>query len=340
MQIQKRTLLVIVSVLLGCTALGPASEAQPRRARAPQAVLKLVRVEPAGQEVLLVFRVPEALELNCPIQLRIGDLSVQFREIQDANARTARFVVSRELYKAIDSRRHQTVLTSCQGWVANTITYPRLVDVSAPPPYPGVSTRPTPQAGLTLVRVDPEGQDVLLVFRVPEALELNCPMQLRIGDLSIQFREVQDANARIARFVVSRELYKAIDSRRHQTVLTSCYGWVTATITYPRLADVSARPAPQAGLTLMRVDPEGQDVLLVFRVPEALDLNCPMQLRIGDLSIQFREVQDVNARVARFVVSRELYKAIDSRQHQTVLTSCYGWVNATITYPPLSRMRS
>ena len=126
MQMQKRTVLVIVSVLLGCAVMGPASEAQPRRPRAPQAVLKLVRVEPVGQDVLLVFRVPEALDLNCPMQLRIGDLSVQFREMQDANARAARFVMSRELYKAIDSRQHQTVLTSCYGWVTATITYPPL----------------------------------------------------------------------------------------------------------------------------------------------------------------------------------------------------------------------
>ena len=126
MQIQKRTLLVIVSVLLGCAVLAPSSEAQPRRARTTQAVLKLVRVEPAGQDVLLAFHVPAALDLNCPMQLRIGDLSIQFREIHDANARVAHFVVSRELYKAIDSQRHQTVLTSCYGWVNATITYPPL----------------------------------------------------------------------------------------------------------------------------------------------------------------------------------------------------------------------
>jgi hypothetical protein len=81
----------------------------------------------------------------------------------------------------------------------------------------------------------------------------------------------------------------------------------------------------------------GQDVLLVFRVPEELDLGGPMQLRIGDLSVNFRDVQDYNARHATFVVSRELYKAIDNRRHPTVLSSGTGRVEATIAYPPLPR---
>jgi hypothetical protein len=102
----------------------PAVGAQSRRA--PQAVLKLVRVEPVGNDVMLVFRVPETLDLGCPLQLRIGDFSVNFREIQDYNARTARFVISRDLYKAIDNRKHHTVLTSCRGSVAHEITYPPL----------------------------------------------------------------------------------------------------------------------------------------------------------------------------------------------------------------------
>jgi hypothetical protein len=126
MRMQKRTVLVIVSVLLGCAAMGPLSDAQPRRRPVPQAVLRLMRVEPAGADVLLVFRVPETLDLNCPMQLRIGDLSVRFREVQDFNTRTARFVMSRELYQAIDNRRQQTVLTSCYGWIATTIAYPPL----------------------------------------------------------------------------------------------------------------------------------------------------------------------------------------------------------------------
>jgi hypothetical protein len=124
MQMRKRTVLVVVSVLLWCVAVVPVVGAQPRRA--PHAGLRLVRIEPAGQDVLLVFRVPAALDLNCPMQLRIGDLSVNFREVQDYNARIARFVVSRELYKAIDNRQHDTVLTSCEGRVATTIAYPSL----------------------------------------------------------------------------------------------------------------------------------------------------------------------------------------------------------------------
>ena len=207
--------------------MGPAIKAQPHPTHAPQAILKLVRVDPVAQDVVLVFRVPDALDLSCPMQLRIGDLSVQFREVQDANARTARFVLSRELYQALDNRQHQTVISSCQGQVANTITYPRLTAVST-----------SPEAILKLVRVDPVGQDVVLVFRVPDALDLSCPMQLRIGDLSVQFREVQDANARTARFVLSRELYQALDNRQHQTVISSCQGQVANTITYPSLSRV------------------------------------------------------------------------------------------------------
>jgi hypothetical protein len=81
----------------------------------------------------------------------------------------------------------------------------------------------------------------------------------------------------------------------------------------------------------------GQDVLLVFRVPEGLELGGPMQLRIGDLSVNFRDVQDYTARHATFVLSRELYKAIDNRRYPTVLTSGTGRVETTIAYPPLQR---
>jgi hypothetical protein len=200
-----------------------------------------------------------------------------------------------------------------------------------------VQAQPRPPAALKLVRVEPMGQDVLLVFRVPDVLDLNCPLELRIGDLSVQFREVQDYNARIARFVVSRELYKAIDNRQHPTVLTSCQGRVAATVAYPRLTAGSARPAPTAALQLLRVDPVGQDVVLVFRVPEELDLGGPLQLRIGDLSVNFRDVQDYNARHATFVLSRELYKALDNRRHPTVISSGTGRVETTIAYPPLPR---
>jgi hypothetical protein len=163
-------------------------------------------------------------------------LSASFREVRDYTARHATFVVSRDLYKAIDNRRFETVLTSGTGRVAATIAYPRLVAGSAPPPSPGGHARPGPQqALLQLIRVDPEGQDVVLVFRVPEALDLGGPMQLRIGELSASFREVRDYTARHATFVVSRELYKAIDNRRFETVLTSGTGRVAATIAYPSL---------------------------------------------------------------------------------------------------------
>ena len=78
---------------------------------------------------------------------------------------------------------------------------------------------------------------------------------------------------------------------------------------------------------------------MTLRVPEALDLGCPMQLRIGDFSVNFREVQDPKARSARFVMSRDMYAAIDNRQFNTVLTSCSGKVENSITYPPLRRAR-
>jgi hypothetical protein len=224
MQLGKYTLPVIVSVMLWCVATVPLVEAQPRRP--PQALLKLVRVEPVGQDVLLAFRVPEALDLGCPMQLRIGDFSVSFREIQDQKARTARFVISRDLYAAIDNRQFNTVLTSCFNWVSSSITYPRLASASPPP---------APQAALKLVRAEPAGQDVLLVFRVPEGLDLGCPMQLRIGDFSVNFRDVQDQKARTARFVMSRDVYAAIDNRQFNTVLTSCAGRVEHSITYPPL---------------------------------------------------------------------------------------------------------
>jgi len=219
---------VVVGVMLWCVAVVPLVEAQPHRSS--QALLKLIRIEPVGQDVLLAFRVPEALDLGCPMQLRIGDFSVSFREIQDQKARTARFVISRDLYAAIDNRQFNTILTSCSNWVSSAITYPRLVSAS-PPPAP-----PAPQAALKLIRVEPVGQDVLLVFRVPEALDLGCPMQLRIGDFSVNFRDVQDQKARTARFVMSRDVYAAIDNRQFNTVLTSCVGKVEHSISYPRLS--------------------------------------------------------------------------------------------------------
>jgi len=74
-------------------------------------------------------------------------------------------------------------------------------------------------------------------------------------------------------------------------------------------------------------------------VPEGFDLGCPLQLRIGDFSVTFREVQDYKARTARFVMSRDLYAAIDTRQYNTVLTSCQGSVTNSIAYPPLRRAR-
>jgi hypothetical protein len=122
MQMRTRTVLVLVSLVLWGGTGGTAVQAQPR----PPAALKLVRVEPMGQDVLLVFRVPEVLDLGGPMQLRIGDLSVNFRDVQDYNARHATFVVSRELYKAIDNRRHPTVLSSGTGRVEATIAYPPL----------------------------------------------------------------------------------------------------------------------------------------------------------------------------------------------------------------------
>ena len=130
MQLWKSTLPVLVSVMLWCVAVVPVVEAQPRRPS--QAPLKLIRAEPVGQDVLLTLRVPEALDLGCPMQLRIGDISVNFREVQDQKARTARFVIARDLYAAIDNRQFNTVLTSCFNWVSSPITYPRLTSASPP----------------------------------------------------------------------------------------------------------------------------------------------------------------------------------------------------------------
>jgi hypothetical protein len=80
MQLRKGTLPIVVSMMmLWCTVVVPTVGAQSQRA--PQAVLKLVRIEPAGHDVVLVFRVPETLELSCPLQLRIGDFSANFREV-------------------------------------------------------------------------------------------------------------------------------------------------------------------------------------------------------------------------------------------------------------------
>lgn len=222
-------------------------------------------------------------------------------------------------------------------------TLPVVVSVllwcAAVAPIVGAQPHRSSQAGFKLIRIEPIGQDVLLMFRVPDGFDLGCPLQLRIGDFSVNFREVQDYKARTARFVMSRDVYAAIDNRQYSTVLTSCNNWVASSIVYPRLASASARPAPQAVLKLMRIEPVGQDILLVFRVPDALDLNCPMQLRIGDFSVNFREVQDYKARTARFAMSRDLYAAIDNRQYNTVLTSCQGAVTNAIAYPPLSRAR-
>lgn len=321
---QRGWVLFFVSAVLWSAI--PASGAPPRSA--PREALKLIRVEPKGEDIQLIFRVPEIFDLLCPMQLRIGEYSVHFREVQDRNSRTARFVISRDLYSALDNRTHQTVLTSCFLWTSEHITYPALAKVIAPP---------TPVTPLRLVRVDPEGKDVRLVFRVPETLDLGCPLQLRIGELSVSFREVQDRNARVARFVMSRDLYGAIDNRTHQTILTSCAVWTAENITYPALAKVT-HPSPSTPLQLLRVEPEGKDVRLVFRVPETLDLGCPLQLRIGELSTRFHELPDRSTRLARFVVSRDLYTAIDNRTMPTVLTGCHNWVDQNITYPVLQRL--
>jgi hypothetical protein len=122
MQMRTLTVLVLGSLVLWGAGCAP----QPRPRGAPPAVLQLIRVEPVGQDVVLVFRVPEALDLGGPMQLRIGDLSVKFRDVQDYHARHATFVLSRELYKAIDNRRLETVLSSGTGRVAATIAYPPL----------------------------------------------------------------------------------------------------------------------------------------------------------------------------------------------------------------------
>jgi hypothetical protein len=126
MRMRTPTVLVFVSLLLWGATMVPAVQAQPRRGRPAHAGLQLVRVDPEGQDVVLVFRVPEALDLGGPMQLRIGELSASFREVRDYTARHATFVVSRELYKAIDNRRFETVLTSGTGRVAATIAYPSL----------------------------------------------------------------------------------------------------------------------------------------------------------------------------------------------------------------------
>ncbi len=86
-------ILCFVSVVLWSAM--PTAGAPPRSSQS--GTLKLIKVEPMGQEVQLVFRVPELLDLICPMQLRIGDFSLSFRELQDRNARTARFVMSRDL---------------------------------------------------------------------------------------------------------------------------------------------------------------------------------------------------------------------------------------------------
>jgi hypothetical protein len=125
MQMRTLTVLVLGSLVLWGAA-GGGCTAQPRRPAAPQAILQLIRVDPVGQDVLLVFRVPEVLDLGGPMQLRIGDLSVNFRDVQDYTARHATFVLSRELYKALDNRRHPTVISSGTGRVETTIAYPPL----------------------------------------------------------------------------------------------------------------------------------------------------------------------------------------------------------------------
>jgi hypothetical protein len=117
-----------------------------------------------------------------------------------------------------------------------------------------------------------------------------------------------------------------------------CLALVVLTVPLPAVA--ARRGGSGAPLQLIRVDPEGRNIVLTFRVPERLELQCsPMQLRVGDFSLQFREVRDYNARTASFVIGRDVYSAIDNRRFQTTLTACSNWITASVQYPPLSRPR-
>lgn len=108
-------------------------------------------------------------------------------------------------------------------------------------------TRPGGYAAFRLIQAELIGRDVLLVFRVPPALEIQCaPMQLRIGRLAVEFREIRDYRDRTASFVLNAELYESIDGRTLPTVLTACYSWITAPIYYPPI-DTRARPRHRRG---------------------------------------------------------------------------------------------